>query len=90
MRRKREFTMDNPLQSTQNPVKNLPLRNTLLIAAALLVGDATLRVVHAAPDPEPPKTLVAQEFQLVDKTGTIRGVFGLQSDGATKSRACVR
>lgn len=66
----------------QNLSNTVAFRNALLLAAALLMGNAALRSVHAAPDTTPPKTLTAQEFQLVDKEGNKRGLFGLQPDGS--------
>jgi len=54
----------------------------VLLAALLLAGDLALRNVHAAPDPAPPKVLMAQEFRLVDKTGAMRGTLQTQDDGS--------
>jgi hypothetical protein len=59
-----------------------PFAGVVLLAALLLGGDLALRTVHAAPDPAPPKVIMAQEFRLVDKTGAMRGTLQTQDDGS--------
>ena len=59
-----------------------PFGGVVLLAGLLLAGDLALRNVHAAPDPAPPKVLMAQEFRLVDKTGAMRATLQTQDDGS--------
>jgi hypothetical protein len=64
---------------------NVSIRTTFNVAAlviALFGADITLRSVHAAQNPAPPKVLVAQEFRLVDKDGSTRASMALQQDGS--------
>lgn len=58
-----------------------PYAGVVLLAVLLLGGDLALRSVHAAPDPEPPKVVTAQEFRLVDKSGATRATLQTQEDG---------
>jgi hypothetical protein len=64
------------------PLFHHPFAGVVLLAVLLLAGDLTLRSVHAAPDPAPPKVLTAQEFRLVDKTGAMRATLQTQEDGS--------
>jgi hypothetical protein len=70
---------------TEKPPFRLPVYQTVFCASAVclfLGADIASRVVHAAPPAEPPKTVTAQEFRLVDKTGAERAALALQPDGS--------